>query len=70
MKNKNHFNLGDVIRNKHPYEGESAYMIIAINKNEYRCAALKGKYCSKNVFDTRIMILDFESAYNSYEKIE
>lgn len=65
------FKIGDLIRNKKPYDGESSYMIMEINTkfNDYRCAMMRGKYCSKPDFYNR-MILPFDDAHNYYERVD
>ena len=64
------FKVGDFIKNKKPYEGESEYMVMEIDTkdNEYRCATMKGKHCKKADFDN-ILLLPFEDAHRYYEKV-
>ena len=47
------FKVGDFIKNKNPYEGESEKLIVEIKDNYYMCVQMKGKHCDKPSFNFR-----------------
>ena len=63
----NLFKIGDFIKSKNPYEGESEKLIVEIEDNYYICVGMKGKYCYKPNFNIHEG-LHIEYT-NSYEKV-
>lgn len=62
------FSVGDTIRNKLPYAGESALYIHDTDEFGYLCHRLKGKHCKEHDFSNSEHLF-FESCDEFYEDI-
>lgn len=63
-----HFQKGDIIRNKDPYLGESAYVVMGLDSNCYKMVSLFGKHTKDVCFMYNRHSLDYSNA-DAYERI-
>lgn len=55
MKENQDFEIGDIVINKKPYEGEHPLLIIGIDGAWYKCAWGVGKYSVKSGWDFKYL---------------